>query len=83
MNVLENIIGIRWGQYCGSPILQEPKIIYSYKTKKLITSLVPLHNGHVFGLSPKETLVVKINRERGKESKILKESRGFVVFSTC
>ncbi|XP_050071739.1 lysosomal-trafficking regulator [Anopheles maculipalpis] len=61
--VLESVVGLRWGLYCGSPILSDPKLVdvWEKSSKELLgerptlppTSLVTLDGQKIFVLPEK------------------------------
>lgn len=62
--------GIRWGNYVGAPG-NDPIICWKHKHKVLISTLVPLSTGDVFGLPVYTALVLAYSKDKGKLNNIL------------
>ncbi|KAL0119810.1 hypothetical protein PUN28_007922 [Cardiocondyla obscurior] len=62
--VIEGIVGIKWGNYVGAPG-NEPVLCWKLKHKTPLASLIPLATGDVFGLPNYTTLILGYTKEKG------------------
>ncbi|KAF7992714.1 hypothetical protein HCN44_005058 [Aphidius gifuensis] len=62
--VIDGVDGIKWGNYVGAPG-NEPILCWKHKHRSIISSLVPLTTGDVFGLPVLTTLLLGYTKEKG------------------
>ena len=62
---MSHVHGLRWGSYVGSPDLAEPTLTPVRRHGGVVSSLVALPTGEVFGVGPSSTLLVIYSKQTG------------------
>ncbi|XP_064622032.1 lysosomal-trafficking regulator-like isoform X2 [Lineus longissimus] len=65
LSPLPTVKGLKWGNYVGSPDLQDPVPTWQQSHGNAVMSLVALPTGDQFGLGPCSCLLVMYSKERG------------------
>ena len=60
---VDNVVGLRWGRYVGSPSLQEPKVVWRGRGAAEVAAFAALDNHEVFGLPGKAGLIVRYSQD--------------------
>lgn len=59
VKVLDSVIGLKWGDYVGSPEHSDPAIVWRGFQSKKVDSFLALETNEVYGLAKKSALVFK------------------------
>ncbi|XP_055616635.1 lysosomal-trafficking regulator isoform X2 [Toxorhynchites rutilus septentrionalis] len=54
--VVENVVGLKWGLYSGTPVLPSPKIVDMRTSPKNLASLVQTDSNKIVGLPPRTSI---------------------------
>ena len=65
---LDNVAGLRWGRYVGSPSLPEPKVVWRGRGAAEVAAFAALDNHEVFGLPAKAGLIVRYSQDAAGSS---------------
>ncbi|XP_015795152.2 lysosomal-trafficking regulator isoform X2 [Tetranychus urticae] len=68
VSVMEEVTGIKWGNYIGSPAQVEPLIVHREKSTRKIASFCPLITNIVFSLEAYTCLLLTYNRPKPSSS---------------
>lgn len=62
---IKEVSGLRWGDYVGSPAHGDPVLAWTKDHGSVVSTVVSLPTGDVFGLGPCSTLLVMYSKEIG------------------
>ena len=63
---MDSVVGLKWGNYVGSPELPPPKIIWQMKCDAIVASLVALPIGKVIGVGEDSYCTTMYSKKKGK-----------------
>ncbi|KAL5007985.1 hypothetical protein ScPMuIL_013566 [Solemya velum] len=61
---ISTVMGVKWGQYVGSADLPQPTITWKNTYSAIVSSLVALPTGEVFGIGANSCFLVMYSKER-------------------